>query len=345
MISRNKSISSGGLTTHFVSHLRSPQSNDGRPLQDRSNIPDSNAKPVKSALKGGRAKHLNQNNNTSSNKESVSDESEESESESEEESENRPAPTPTPVLPAPLRPSALTRPSTTASNEKVSTQRNPLIGLGPMRPSTLLNKDNDKRDESKEDSITARLNSRIKQREEDNKKETERVGREPIRFSIPRPSSKSDGGDVSVSFNAPPPLRPSSKSEDNKKDEPKSKFNIPRPNSSSSRNEDKKEDAKTEVKNSPLRPTRVEEREDENKRHSSKADEIRAKFNIPRPGDSVASSALSRFRERRNEELEDSAKSDKSDEGARKTVGTKVEEVRLLEHFEHFVSNGSVLFG
>ena len=308
--------------------------NNRKALQDASNyIHDGTAKPKKSALKGGRERHKNENNIGSKNQPAVESGSDESAS-SESEPENRPPPTPSVVIPSPLRPSALTRPPTTASNEKVSTQRNPLIGVAPLRPSSL-SKDSEKRDEHKDESITVRLNNRLKQREEDNKKES---ARDAVKFNIPRPGGKSEDKDFKIP-------RPGNR-EEIKKDEPKASFNIPRPNSL--RNGDKKDDKDTKIDDlksrigPPSRISRKEEREEESKRHSSKADEIRAKFNIPRPGDSAASSALRSFRERRNETEEDNKTKTEKAEEEKKVGGTKIEEV--CWNFCFFIFKFSITF-
>eukprot|EP00794_Sanderia_malayensis_P012945 gene12945-14277_t len=347
---------------------------DRKALQDFSNyVHDSNAKPSKSALKGSRQQHKKAENDTNEASDESEDESGESDA-SESENENRPVNTaPTSViLSTPLRPSALTRPPTTASNEKVSTQRNPLIGSAPMRPPSL-SKDNEKRDEHKEESIGVRVN-RFKQRNEDaSTTKPAEIGRE-VKFNIARPpGARGDDKDSSSApnFNILRPgsttkateekdnvstfkiSRPGSREADNKSSDnsTKSSFNILRP--SSLRNGDKSTPAKDDGSSSttkiddlrsrigpPSRPSRKDEREDDKRNAttptaSSKADEIRAKFNIPRPGDtqSAASTALSRFRERKSEmESEDnkSKNNEKGDEGKKITSGTKVEECTVV---------------
>ena len=266
-------------------------------------------------MKGGRAKFNGklspEMNDTKSSVESGSEE--ESEEESESETENEPQRSTNTVFEGPLRPSSLIRPPTTASNEKVSTQRNPLIANAPLRPSSLINKDNEKRDEGKNDYSISR-----------DKKDSEKPSREPIRFTIPRPRDKLEDKESAVTAAIP---RPGKATEDSKKEDLRLKFNIPRPRS---RNGEKEETKNEDIKPRVSRFVRNEEKDDENKRPMSKADEIRAKFNIPKPGDSLASSALSRYRER-NSEQEDSKKIGNDDD--KKIELTKSDDVSVIFPF------------
>lgn len=263
--------------------------------------------PLKSALKGGRDKFNGKTppdmNDTKSSVESESED--ESERESESEVDNKPQRSTNPILGGPLRPSSLVRPATTASKEKVSTVRNPLISSTPLRPSSLINRDKEKRDENRNDYPNSK----------DNKKDSEKTSRDPIRFTIPRPRDKSSDDKES-------PVTTTTVSRPGKMDDSndiRAKFNIPRPRS---RNEEK-EAAKTEE--SKPRTSKFSQ-DDENKRPMMRGDEIRAKFNIPKPGDSLASSALSRYRER-NSENEESRQSRFGNDDEKKDDGLKSEDV------------------
>ena len=241
-------------------------------------------------MKGGRDKFNGkaspEMNDTKSSVESGSEG--ESEEESESDTENEPQRSTNVLLGGPLRPSSLARPPTTASNEKISTQRNPLITSAPLRPSSLINRDNEKRDEGRNDYSNSR-----------DKKDSDKPNRDPLRFTIPRPRDKMDDKDLAIPTTIP---RPGKAADESKKEDLRLKFNIPRPRA---RNGEKEDSKNEDIKPRVSRFTRGEEKDDENKRPISKADEIRAKFNIPKPGDSLASSALSRYRER-NSEQEDS---------------------------------------
>lgn len=272
---------------------------------------DGNALPLKSALKGGRDKFNGKASmDMNDSKSSIESESEgESEGETESEPESKPKRSTNPIIGGPLRPSSLTRPPTTATNEKVSTPRNPLITSAPLRPSSLINRDNEKRDDSKSDYSFSR----------DIKKDSENVNREPIRFNIPRPRDKLDDKESAVTTTI---IRPG-KTEDTKKDDLRLKFNIPRPRG---RNDEKEDTKAEESKPRVSRFSRSEEKDDENKRPLSKADEIRAKFNIPKPGDSLASSALNRYRER-NSENEESRQSKYGNDEDKKQDLAKTDDV------------------
>ena len=274
---------------------------------------DSKAVPVKSALKGGRDKFNGKASpDMNDTKSSVESESEgESEEGSESETENKPQRATTVVIEGPLRPSSLARPPTTATNEKVSTTRNPLISSTPLRPSSLLNRDNEKRDESRNDYANSR----------ETKKDSEKPSREPIRFSIPRPRDRLEDKEPAITTTIPRP----GKAEDTKKEDLRLKFNIPRPRA---RNDEKEDTKSDENKPRVSRFLRNEEKEDEGKRPMSKADEIRAKFNIPKPGDSLASSALSRYRER-NSENEENRHSRFGNDDDKKHEGTKNDDVSI----------------
>lgn len=254
-------------------------------------------------------------NSVTEDGEASESESEEDTEESESDTENQPQPTAKPTITGPLRPS-LTRPSTTASNEKVSTQRNPLIANMPLRPSSVLNKDNDNKEDSKYESVSARINSRMKNRDDENKRD---VG--PSRFKIPLPG-KTEDKDSAISVAIPRPSR-RTETEGSKNDDWRSKIDIPRPVRNLNKDENKNEDSKPEGNS---RYQRSHEKEDDSK---SKED-MRRKLGLMKPGES-ASAAIDRYHKRKAQQ-EELAKLDKDSSDEKRYTSSRTEDVII-----HFV--------
>ena len=253
-------------------------------------------------------------NSVTEDGEASQSESEEETDESESDTENKPQPTAKPTIAGPLRPS-LTRPSTTASNEKVSTQRNPLIANMPLRPSSVLNKDNDNKEDSKYESISARISSRLKHRDDENKKDSGLS-----RFNIPLPGRTEDK-DLGVSVTIPRPSR-RNETEGSRRDDLRSKFDIPLPGRSLNKDENKNEDSKPE---GISRYHRNRDKEDDSKQPLSKAEEIKRKFGILKPGETAAAT-VKRHKDRQLETGEHPGL-DKDSSDEKRSTSSRTEDV------------------